>query len=237
MLLHTEMFGDGEAVVFLHTGLQSGMTDFEHQREYFKHNYKVFVPDLRGHGKSETTDFSNYFEDCAQDLLETLDFYKLNKVHLVGCSLGAIVGLFFAKRNADRIKTLTLSGILHKKPDNWLEMHKEDVEFQAQLLQDEETVNYFNSVHAADWKQFIYMGREENWYPFEETGDVAAINFPTLYMVGEGNKAETKGAISYPQLNDHIHVSIIPFASHLVHSQQPEIYTRILEVFMEEGNS
>ncbi|MFZ3589496.1 hypothetical protein ACOI1C_09480 [Bacillus sp. DJP31] len=35
MLLHTEIFGDGEPIIFLHTGLQTGLTDFEHQREIF----------------------------------------------------------------------------------------------------------------------------------------------------------------------------------------------------------
>lgn len=33
MLLHAEVFGDGEPIVFLHTGLQTGMTDFEEQRD------------------------------------------------------------------------------------------------------------------------------------------------------------------------------------------------------------
>ena len=43
LLLHTEVFGDGEPIVFLHTGLQTGLTDFEYQREYFKYNFKVIL--------------------------------------------------------------------------------------------------------------------------------------------------------------------------------------------------
>ena len=49
LILHTEIIGEGEPLVFLHTGLQTGMTDFNYQREYFKNKYKVILPDLRGH--------------------------------------------------------------------------------------------------------------------------------------------------------------------------------------------
>ncbi len=236
MLLHTEISGDGEPIVFLHTGLQTGLTDFEHQREYFKRDYKVIAPDLRGHGKTNENDFSNYFEDCAVDLLETIDYNKLQSVHLVGCSLGALVGLKFAKMFSERIKTLTISGVMPEKPENWGEINKEQVEQQTQFLQNEQAVAYFDHLHLADWKQFIYLGRNENWYPFEETKEIESLKFPILFMVGEENKYETKGAAIYPELNNQIHVSIIPFASHLVHSQQPEIYTQILEEFIKRNS-
>ena len=68
MILHTEVYGEGEPIVLLHTGLQTGTTDFEKQREVLQESMKVIVPDLRGHGKSVSDDFSNYFEDAADDL-------------------------------------------------------------------------------------------------------------------------------------------------------------------------
>lgn len=57
---------------------------------------------------------------------------------------------------------------------------------------------------------------------------------PVLYMVGEGNKIETKGALLYPAMKEDVHVCIIPFAAHLVHDEQPEIYTKVLERFLQE---
>jgi pimeloyl-ACP methyl ester carboxylesterase len=228
--------GSGEPVVFLHTGLQTGLLDFEYQREYFKKNYKVILPDLRGHGKSNENDISNFFEDSAKDLLETLDHLGVKSAHIVGCSLGALVGLYFAKMFPHNAKSLCISGVLPEKPNNWLELHNENVEGQTQLLHHEETVKYFDSIHMSDWKQFLYMGRNEEWYPFEETKDVDAITCPVLYMVGEGNKDETKGAILYPLTKENVHVSIIPFAGHLIHSDQPEIYTKVLELFFHKGD-
>ncbi len=232
MLLHTEIVGDGDPILFLHTGLQTGLTDFEYQRDYFKNNFKVIVPDLRGHGQSHENDFSNYLEDCASDLAETLHYYNLDRVHLVGCSLGALVGLKFAKMFPERISTLTLSGIFAEKPSNWSEMNRSQVEKQREFLKNEQAVQYFDELHSSDWKQFIYMGEDENWYPFEETNNVKGLSLPILLMVGEGNKYETAGTRIYPEMNKQVHVSIIPFASHLVHSEQPQIYSLILEEFI-----
>ncbi|WP_017379076.1 hypothetical protein [Paenisporosarcina sp. TG-14] len=52
----------------------------------------------------------------------------------------------------------------------------------------EESVKYFDRVHRSDWKQFLYMGRNEEWYQFEETKDLDGIACPVLFIVGEGNK-------------------------------------------------
>jgi len=236
LILHTEVLGDGEPIVFLHTGLQTGMTDFEYQREYFKEKYKVVLPDLRGHGSSIEDNLSNFFEDSAKDIAETLNYLRVESAHIVGCSLGALVGLTFAKRYPRNVKSLAISGVLPAKPENWLELHNEDVEHQTRLLQSDEATSYFDSLHQSNWRHLLEIVKNENWYPFKETKDLDGITSPILYMVGEGKEAETKGVLYYPSIKNDVHVSIIPFASHLVHVEQPEIYTKILEVFITDVN-
>lgn len=235
MILHTNIVGNGEPLVFLHTGLQTGMTDFEFQTDYFSNNYKVFSPDLRGHGQSKTNNLQNFFEDSAVDLLETIDHYELKKIHLASCSLGALVAIKFAQMYPERIHTLSISGIMPVEPDNWLELHEQDVEIQESLLENKVATSYFDQLHTSDWKQFIYMAKEKEWYPFEDVRALIEFRFPVLYMVGEKNERETIGAALYPKSNEHIHVAIIPFAGHLVHADQPEIYTHILEEFIEKS--
>ncbi|MBD8068815.1 alpha/beta fold hydrolase [Bacillus sp. PS06] len=237
MLLHTDIFGEGESIIFLHTGLQTGMTDFEEQREYFKATHRVILPDLRGHGKSKSNDVSNYYLDSASDLSETLNYLGVPSAHIVGCSLGALVGLIFAKKFPDRVKTLTLSGILPEKPSNWSEIQRIEFERYTSLLENKEIESYFNQVHGEGWQELIYMARKEDSYPFEETVNLADLKMPVLFVVGEGNINETKGAIIYPQTNKLIHVSIIPFAAHLVHSEQPQIYNLILKDFLSRTSS
>lgn len=236
MILHTEILGDGEPIVFLHTGLQTGLTDFEYQREYFQENFKVILPDLRGHGNSKTDDFSNYYEKSANDLAETLDYLNIKCAHIVGCSFGGLVGLFFAKKFQNRLISLTLSGVSYEKSDNWLELHDQEVKLQSRLLQDNETVHFFDQLHKSDWKQLLNISKDEDWYPFEITKDLNGITSPVLFIVGEGNHSETKGTVHYPIQNNNVHVSIIPFAGHQVHAEQPMIYTKIVDLFLQKIN-
>jgi pimeloyl-ACP methyl ester carboxylesterase len=165
MILHTEVYGEGEPIVFLHTGLQTGTTDFEKQREVLQESMKVIVPDLRGHGKSISDDFSNYFEDATDDLKETLDHLQVDQLHLVGCSLGGLVGVRFAKKYPDRLRSLTLSGITSDKPDNWADMHAQEVHFQRELMENNEFTSQLDLLHESDWRQFIYMARDEELVP------------------------------------------------------------------------
>ncbi|WP_249872665.1 alpha/beta fold hydrolase [Oceanobacillus saliphilus] len=232
MILHTEVTGKGEAFVFLHTGLQTGITELNVQKEYFKQNYQVILPDLRGHGKSTSNDLTNYFQDCARDLLETLETLGIQSAHFAGCSLGALVALVFAKNHPEKVRILTLSGIIPEKPTDWEEINKEDAENIAKMLENPETAAYFDDIHEGDWRELLRSTQDVDWYPFDETADLSVLNMPVLFLVGEQNADETIGTITYPKMNRNIHVSIIPFAGHVVHLEQPEIYNKIVEGFL-----
>ena len=233
MILHTVTKGSGEALVFLHSGLQTSTTDFIQQQSMFSEQYQVISPDLRGHGKSTAADISDFFKDSAQDLDETFNKLDLQSAHIVGASLGALVAIVFAKRFPSRVKTLTISGVTKQKPDNWQSLHQQEAEMQAQLLENEEAVSYMNDLHGPDWKRFIDMGKSENWYPFNETDDLSRISSPVLVIAGEGSMNESLSAIGYREEQENIHISIIPFASHLVHEEQPELYSEVLGRFLE----
>ncbi|HLR71574.1 MAG TPA: alpha/beta hydrolase [Pseudogracilibacillus sp.] len=235
VILHTNISGQGDPIVFLHTGLQTGLVDYEAQQEFFiKYNKKVILPDLRGHGKSHNDDFNDYFVDSAHDLKETMDYLDIHEAHIVGCSLGALVGLFFVKEYPEYVSSITLSGVMQKMPNNWLELHSKDVESQKKLLKDKKAIGYFNQLHQSDWRRFLYMAQDEEWYPFEQTSDISTINVPILMMVGEGRRDEVESAINYRNMNKNVHTSIIPFASHLVHYEQPELFNLNLKKFLDK---
>ena len=236
MILHTKVIGEGEPVIFLHTGLQTGETDFIYQRNKFQDSYKVILPDLRGHGKSkvEELDIQDYFEDAAVDLHETMLHLNIQQAHIVGCSLGALVGLQFTKRFPGFVTSLTLSGIIPQKPTNWDELRQADMAMQNGILENAHAIHYFDSIHQSDWKDFLRKSIEQDWYPFDETGNVEKLQCRTLFIVGEAKEHEVFGTTIYPKQNEQIHVAVVPLAGHLVHSEQPELYTNILEVFLNE---
>jgi pimeloyl-[acyl-carrier protein] methyl ester esterase len=85
--------GDGSegSIVFVH-GWGVGSAVWEEQAGYFKKKFRVVTVDLPGHGKSKPfKGKKNTISLCAELLMETIADLNLDRVTLVGWSLGAEV--------------------------------------------------------------------------------------------------------------------------------------------------
>lgn len=236
MILHTSITGEGESVLLIHSGGMTGSTEYAEQNDYFSaQGYKVIRPDLRGHGKSAGA-LDQYFESCVLDLHETLEHLHIENCHIAGVSIGGVVALMFAQRYPDKVKSLCFSGIFPVKPNNWAESSKEEAEHYEQLINNKEAVAYLNEIHGeSDWKALLRFMAADDFYPFEQTGHVSALQVPALCLVGEQQELEVSAAVTYKQLNSNIHISVIPFAGHLVHRDQPDLYSKILHTFIKDS--
>ncbi|MGE7603447.1 alpha/beta fold hydrolase [Peribacillus sp. NPDC097675] len=234
MILHTSISGEGFPLVLVHSGGMTGVKEYEEQCEFFsQRNFKVVRPDLRGHGQSEGP-IDQYFSHCAEDLHDTLKDLQIEKCHIAGVSIGGIAALLFAKKYPDKVASLTFSGIFPHEPANWEDLTKQETENFEQLFENEEVVSILDEIHGKnDWKALLRSFQEDDFYPFDETGDVSNLRVPTLCLFGEAEENERSAAISYKQLKPDVHVSIIPLAGHLVHRDQPELYSQTLYTFIE----
>ena len=69
------------------------------------------------------------------------------------------------------VTSLALSGIIPRKPSNWDELRQADMAMQSGILEDANAIHYFDSIHRSDWKDFLRKSIEQDWYPFNETGE------------------------------------------------------------------
>ncbi|MFJ8238829.1 alpha/beta fold hydrolase [Bacillus tropicus] len=236
MILFTHISGEGEQIVLLHSGGMTGLVEYEEQVAFFREqNYQVIRPDLRGHGRSGGT-LEDYFLRSARDLYDTLEHLQIDRCHIAGVSLGGLVALLFAKKYPEKVRTLTFSGIFPVKRDNWEESLEYEAKCHQQLMGNEEVVTYMNQIHEkSDWKALLESWQVKDWYPYDETGEVATLQIPTLCIVGGDSEDEVTAATTFKQLNKNIHIAVIPFAGHLVHSDQPKIYSNILSNFLQNA--
>src|SRR2546421_4411449 len=73
--------------------------------------WKCIVPDLRGHGETQTRQGSPCSMDaCMEDLLALWDDLGVERTHLVGYSMGGRLALHVAARRPDRILSLMTIG-------------------------------------------------------------------------------------------------------------------------------
>lgn len=105
--LFVEDFGGaGEPVVFLHGFLFDGR-QFA-QVEALREDYRCITIDFRGQGRSGPARGGFQIEQQAADVLEVLRQLEVDRVHLVGLSMGGFVAMRLAARNPERIRSLTL---------------------------------------------------------------------------------------------------------------------------------
>ena len=105
-------------VTFVHGAGGSSSIWFKQIRDFQKH-YNVLLLDLRGHGNSneqiKRAFHKKYtFESIANDVLEVLNFLKIEASHFVGISLGTIVIRQLAEMHPERVKSMILGGAILK---------------------------------------------------------------------------------------------------------------------------
>lgn len=102
-------------VIFVHGAGGSNGIWFRQLKEFKKH-FNVLLVDLRGHGKSKPKspeqDIAYSFDDIALDVIQVMDYLQLEKVHLVGISLGCIVIRAIDKLAPGRTASIVLGGAI-----------------------------------------------------------------------------------------------------------------------------
>lgn len=106
MQLHYQCTGQGQPLILLH-GLFGSANNWGAIAKHFSQKLQVVSVDLRNHGSSPQNDSQSY-TDMAQDLIELCDALNLDKVHLLGHSLGGKVAMQFATQHPERINQLVV---------------------------------------------------------------------------------------------------------------------------------
>lgn len=104
MQLHYQTLGQGQPLILLH-GLFGSGDNWGTVAKHFSQDYQVISVDLRNHGKSPHSDSQSYTH-MADDLLALCDALSLDRIHLLGHSLGGKVAMQFATRHPDRLEKL-----------------------------------------------------------------------------------------------------------------------------------
>ena len=104
---------DNTPLVFIHgVGLDHQMwkPQIENLNEFSTITY-----DLLGHGKTPCKKEKLNLEDFSNQLNEILEYLNIDKIHLIGFSLGSLIALDFASKLGEKIDKLILIGTTYKR--------------------------------------------------------------------------------------------------------------------------
>jgi len=98
-----------EWVLFLHAAFVNHNM-FRAQIDYFQDKYNVLALDVIGHGKSTDTQKGDSIDRMSAWIREVLKRQTIDKVHVVGISLGAVLAQDFANRFPEAVQSLACFG-------------------------------------------------------------------------------------------------------------------------------
>lgn len=242
MQLHYQTLGQGQPLILVH-GLFGSSNNWGTVAKHFSPHYQVICVDLRNHGRSPHSASQSY-ANMADDLLELCDALSLERIHLLGHSLGGKVAMQFAAQYPDRVEKLVVVDMAMRAYAN-AHTHLIDAMMAIDLstLQSRHEVDNIlsNSIPQAMLRQFLLMNliKSDNGLAWRINLAALKTNYPALQQAVCENAHYEKPCLfirgehsDYVQHADteHIKTSFInaQFASlptgHWVHAEQPQAF-------------
>ncbi len=192
-------------IVFIHgVGLTNKI--WEPQLEFFK-KYSTISYDILGHGKSKLEKKYISFDDFSDQLIDLIDELKINKIHLVGFSIGSLIARNFATKFNNRLKSLILLGSIYKRTEQQqkivsdrFDQAKQELKLSKQALKRWFTDKYLEKnpntyekissiLSANNMQNFLKVYELFVYHKNDEKFDEIKVN--TLVMTGEHDVGST----------------------------------------------
>jgi pimeloyl-ACP methyl ester carboxylesterase len=247
--IYYEVHGTGDPVLFLHGGFSS-IELMRPQMNALAATFAVHAPERPGHGRSPDVPRPLSYGQSLADTVAYLDAVHLDRVHVVGFSDGAIIGLLLALHHPDRIQSLVaISGNLD--PSGFVVDDAAASESEGEPTAADPTEAESTDVEPeVDTSRQIYNELSPDG---PEHADVMLDKLMTLWTTEPNIAASELGAITVPTLImagdrdvislDHSRLMafsiprgelcIVPRAGHGLLEQRPQFVTFAIQEFLD----
>jgi pimeloyl-ACP methyl ester carboxylesterase len=114
--MYYRIIGEGDPLVLLHGFTQTGKV-WNPIIEELAANYRLIIPDLRGHGQSTNPTVEFTHRQSALDVFELLDQLGINTFKAMGISTGGMTLLHMATAQRERVEAMVLIGATSYFPE------------------------------------------------------------------------------------------------------------------------
>ena len=185
-------------IIFIHgVGLNNKI--WEPQIDSFENS--VITYDILGHGKTPLKLSKISFNDLSLQLLNLIDELKIDKVHLIGFSIGSLIARNFAVNYNHRLQTLTLLCSIFKRNNEQQQIVKDRFELskKSRTLSKQALKRWFSDKYIKNNKRIydhitsiLNANNMENFLKIyelfvnhQDDEKFENINTKTLIMTGE----------------------------------------------------
>jgi len=253
--LHVRVAGpeDAPPLVLLHAFPLDGRMWDAHVEEWAK-SWRVIVPDVRGHGRSEAGDGQYAIDFFADDLFAVLDATARGPVVACGISMGGYVLLRAAEREPDRFRGLVLVDtrsagdldagrvkrfdavrvIRDEGPAAYADMFVKTALGRSTREERPEVVEAVRSAVAAGNARGMIGAQLAMAARTDTTDALEGIRVPALVIVGdEDTLTPTSSALEMATRISGARLVVIPGAGHLTPLEAPEEFGAAVQGFLD----
>jgi 2-succinyl-6-hydroxy-2,4-cyclohexadiene-1-carboxylate synthase len=245
--------GQGVPVTLLHGFTQSGRS-WREVIARMPEGWMWIVPDLRGHGETETRHGAPCsMAACTDDLEKLWDELAMARTHLVGYSMGGRLALHLAARRPERVLSLLTIGAHAGLDEDAREGRRRGDEALAERIEQdgiEAFVDYWGSLpllagierRGPAYVAQIRAERLQNHVAglacslrgmgagvMEPVWDeLARVPFPCTFVAGQLDDGYVASARRLGTTVPNGHTEVILRAGHAVQQERPDVFARVL---------
>lgn len=253
--MYYELTGEGESVVFVSgiTGDHSGWKPFQ-VPAFNAAGYQCLVFDNRDVGQTGDSPLASYaITQFVEDTIALLDYLRLDRVHLVGYSMGGMIAQEFALAHPARLRSLTLMctaattdgyvrSILETLGAAKRGLSAEDFLktiglriFSYRFYETRAMRTWLDRVLANPFPQSVagYMRQANAIFGHDTTQHVQAIRTPTHVIAGEEDiMLPPRFSRALAQGIPGAELTVIPEGAHALHAEKPTEFNRAVLDFL-----
>jgi len=209
--IYYEVYGEGEPLIFLH-GYSLSSNSWRPYVSDFYEDYKVYLIDLTGHGKSDTFSKDLSIADVAKDVSSLIRHLKLKQIQAIGFSFGGDILYQLALQQPKLIKSMITIGAV----GTWT---VEDFPEYKKSFTFENRANFpWLKNHRNDEQIKAIMSQFKNYTVKISTEQLRSIKPEVLIMIGDDDEGMDLNEVAHVHKNlPNSDLWILPNVTHGAH--------------------
>jgi len=241
--IYYEVHGEGEVVIFLHHGF--GCTKIWNRiyPSFVAKGYKIIMYDRRGYGQSEGgDDFFSFYEsdqyrpESVEELRLIKERLGIDSCHLVGQCEGGVVGIDYAIKYPEEVKTLTAASTQCYSEVSMTDLNimrlvntfaKLEPELQVKM------VEWHGGPAEVKYNQFAKQGGAYGIDYFDLRPILHMVACPTLILYPDRSSIfDVEQSVAFYRYLPKGELAVFPRCGHNTYEQRPEEYISTVLDFM-----